>query len=252
MTEIAEGRTEEQAKDSRDDVIVLIEPRSLTRQCLSAWLEQVQPDMTVRALRTPDAAIDGQGDNPALIIWCIGSSPVTSDRVTSGLAQLRARFPSAPRAVLVDRENPDDIRDAIHLGVKGYVPTSLDRDEALEVLKFVRAGGTYVPARTLVDDARPAEEGDQAPAPCVRERAISAASVKTFRSLTPREADVVDRLRQGKPNKVIAHELDISESTVKVFVHRILNKLGAINRTEVAYLAQQQAIQTNGQGEPAA
>ena len=41
-------------------------------------------------------------------------------------------------------------------------------------------------------------------------------------------------LRQGKPNKIIAHELGIRESTVKVFVHRILTKLRATNRTELA------------------
>jgi DNA-binding NarL/FixJ family response regulator len=38
------------------------------------------------------------------------------------------------------------------------------------------------------------------------------------------------------PNKVIAHELKITESTVKVFVRRILMKLGASNRTEAASL----------------
>jgi DNA-binding NarL/FixJ family response regulator len=57
-----------------------------------------------------------------------------------------------------------------------------------------------------------------------------------FQHLTPRESEVLARLRQGKPNKIIAHELAISESTVKVFVRRILIKLHASNRTEVACL----------------
>jgi DNA-binding NarL/FixJ family response regulator len=48
-------------------------------------------------------------------------------------------------------------------------------------------------------------------------------------------------LRQGKPNKIIAHELEISESTVKVFVRRILMKLHASNRTEVAFLVRGQS-----------
>ena len=59
-------------------------------------------------------------------------------------------------------------------------------------------------------------------------------------ALTPREMEVVARLRQGKPNKVIAHELEISESTVKAFVRRILIKLKALNRTEVAHLTEGQ------------
>ena len=56
------------------------------------------------------------------------------------------------------------------------------------------------------------------------------------RRLTPRESEVLARLRQGKPNKIIAHELEITENTVKVFVRRILMKLGASNRTAVASL----------------
>ena len=57
-----------------------------------------------------------------------------------------------------------------------------------------------------------------------------------LRRLTPRESEVLARLRQGKPNKIIAHELQITENTVKVFVRRILMKLNASNRTEVACL----------------
>jgi DNA-binding NarL/FixJ family response regulator len=49
--------------------------------------------------------------------------------------------------------------------------------------------------------------------------------------------EVLIHLRHGAPNKVIAHELGVSESTVKAFVQRILSKLHAVNRTEVAYLA---------------
>jgi DNA-binding NarL/FixJ family response regulator len=42
-------------------------------------------------------------------------------------------------------------------------------------------------------------------------------------------------LRQGKANKTIAYELTMSESTVKVHMHNIMKKIGATNRTEVAY-----------------
>ncbi|MGZ9174567.1 MAG: response regulator transcription factor, partial [Candidatus Binatia bacterium] len=44
-------------------------------------------------------------------------------------------------------------------------------------------------------------------------------------------------VRQGKANKVIAHELNISESTVKVHLHNIMKKLRVKNRTEVAVKA---------------
>ncbi|MGC1954855.1 MAG: response regulator transcription factor, partial [Gammaproteobacteria bacterium] len=69
-----------------------------------------------------------------------------------------------------------------------------------------------------------------------------------FQRLTPREGEVLARLRQGKPNKIIAFELDIAESTVKVFVRRILGKLHVSNRTQLALLAHRQSAgaQPNG------
>ena len=47
---------------------------------------------------------------------------------------------------------------------------------------------------------------------------------------------MVEAIRQRKPNKIIAYELNMCESTVKVHVRAIMKKLKARNRTEVAYL----------------
>ena len=55
--------------------------------------------------------------------------------------------------------------------------------------------------------------------------------------LTPRELSVIDLLREGKPNKLIAARLDMQESTVKVHVRNILKKLNATNRTHAAFVA---------------
>ena len=56
-------------------------------------------------------------------------------------------------------------------------------------------------------------------------------------AFTPRQAAVVEAIARGKANKLIARELDMCESTVKVHVRRIMKKLGARNRTEVALIA---------------
>jgi DNA-binding NarL/FixJ family response regulator len=44
---------------------------------------------------------------------------------------------------------------------------------------------------------------------------------------------ILDRLKLGKPNKIIAHELGVSESTVKVHIGRMMRKLKATNRTQL-------------------
>ena len=53
-------------------------------------------------------------------------------------------------------------------------------------------------------------------------------------SLTTRQIAVLSHLQQGKANKIIAHELRMSESTVKVHVRNIMRKMGATNRTQAA------------------
>ena len=53
---------------------------------------------------------------------------------------------------------------------------------------------------------------------------------------THRQAAVIDALCSGKANKIIAHELSMQESTVKVHVRNIMRKLKAKNRTEVAVM----------------
>ena len=56
------------------------------------------------------------------------------------------------------------------------------------------------------------------------------------RDLTPRELAVIDLLREGKPNKLIARRLDMQESTVKVHGRNSLKKLNAANRTHAAFV----------------
>jgi two-component system nitrate/nitrite response regulator NarP len=55
--------------------------------------------------------------------------------------------------------------------------------------------------------------------------------------LSFRERQVVDLVSQSKLNKEIAHELHLTEGTIKEYLHRIFRKLGTKNRTELAVLA---------------
>jgi len=54
-----------------------------------------------------------------------------------------------------------------------------------------------------------------------------------FASLTERERQVLDLLAAGRPNKVIAYELDISPRTVEIHRARVMEKMGARNLAEL-------------------
>ncbi|MGI9418544.1 MAG: LuxR C-terminal-related transcriptional regulator [Geminicoccaceae bacterium] len=211
-----------------DKLLMLIEARPLIQRCLSRWLEEEFDRFRVLTLSRPTSTATTSSDDQSvdLVVWSIGSLSLSQPHALQEFEQLKRTFPTAPVVLLADSEDTTDIAEAIRHGSRGYIPTSLEKREIAEILRFVELGGTFVPASVILD-ASPSQPNDHA-----RPDAES-----PFGDLTPRELEVVDLLRQAKSNKVIAYDLDLSESTIKVIVHRILNKLNAANRTEVACLA---------------
>jgi DNA-binding NarL/FixJ family response regulator len=211
--------------------IVLIDRRTLTRQRLSQRLQEKFPDLRVVAVANSSDLLDASQSLSAahLIAFNIGAASVRDSDVLGQIAWLQQRMPRVPVALLADRDDVEHIVEAIGHGVRGYIPTSLQASEAAAAIQCIAAGGTFVPAYTLIRFAQIQESGSK--------RGLGEGSKGLFESLTPRESEVLARLTEGKPNKVIAHELDIRESTVKEFVRRILGKLHASNRTELALLS---------------
>jgi DNA-binding NarL/FixJ family response regulator len=113
-------------------------------------------------------------------------------------------------------------------GVNGYIPTTLSTPVAIEALRLVWAGGTFIPPDML---GHGPGEGRSGISPADLDLNVPI-------ELTVRQHAVLGRLRQGKSNKSIGAELGITEGTVKVYVRQIMKKLGASNRTHACYLVQ--------------
>jgi DNA-binding NarL/FixJ family response regulator len=207
--------------------IVLIDRRPLTRQCLGRCLQDGSPDLRVVSVASPADLLDASRSlsHPHIIIFSIGAASVKDPDVLGKINMLRRHMSRSPLVLLSDRDDVDEVVEAIGHGVRGYIPTSLEPAEATAALQCVAAGGTFVPVSTMIKLAQDRQHKSGQP---------GAGEAHSLAHLTPRESEVLARLRQGKPNKIIAHELEISESTVKVFVRRILMKLHATNRIEVA------------------
>jgi DNA-binding NarL/FixJ family response regulator len=161
-----------------------------------------------------------------MIVFSIGAASIKAPEVLGKINLLRRHMSSIPLVLLCDRDDVDDIVAAVELGARGYIPTSLEVSEAAAAIQFVAAGGTFVPASAMMRIAHDRQNG----------AAQGLGETGLLEHLTPRETEVLAGLRHGKRNKVIAHELAISENTVKVFVRRILRKMQASNRAEVASL----------------
>lgn len=206
---------------------ILIDSRPLAREYLGRWLREASPGTKVISLGSPSELLaSGQPlDTLQLIVFSIGAKSVKDADILGKMTLLRRRMGRTPLVLLSDRDDVDSILEALEHGVRGYIPTNSEPPEAAAALQCVEAGGTFVPASALIRLAQDRLNGS---------RHTRDGEINPLQSLTPREREVLARLRQGKQNKIIAHELKIAESTVKVFVRRILSKLHASNRTEVA------------------
>jgi DNA-binding NarL/FixJ family response regulator len=203
------------------------------RQCFGRWLDESLRDRRIVTLASAVEILDdAQSFKEAhLIVLSIGSARPSQPEILNDVARLAQALPEVPIVLLSDHDDIEEVAKAIHQGVRGYIPTRLDLSEAAAGIRCVEAGGTFVPADIVVRFVQ--HQQSMAHLGLDPEKTL-------WEFLTPREMEVVARLRQGKPNKVIAYELDISESTVKTFVRRILIKLRAVNRTEVAHLTEGQ------------
>ncbi len=141
----------------------------------------------------------------------------------SGIGALQAKQPKAKIVVVSASEAHADVRDALENGAAGYIPKSSSVKIMLSALDLIFSGGIYVPATVLRDS------GDAEP-----RAAVLPADPQLEQLLTHRQREVLDRLREGKSNKQIAHELGLSEGTVKIHMTAIFKSLGVRNRTQAA------------------
>lgn len=232
-------RTNEDGDVIHLTTVILIDERALTRQCLLNSLELGDRHLRIigmsRLTEPEQLRSYGRID---LAVVNIGGAVASDPPIAATLERLQEALPEVPQIVIADREDAAAVTAAIRHGVRGYIPTSIDTHVVVEALRFVQAGGTFVPVSALIT-ATPlpvvSATGHQLQAPPLE-----------MLGFTPREQQVLEHLRRGEPNKIIAHELAMQESTVKVHVRQIMKKLNATNRTQAAFLAQRLMEESGG------
>ena len=147
------------------------------------------------------------------------------------IAKLRAQAPSLPLIVLSGSEDPELMRSLLDLGVLGFIPKAYSPDIMLSAIRLVLAGGVYIPPLLLANaQAHGWQPTDTSAAQQGFDSARSLDALRTL--LTERQIDVMRLLSQGKPNKLIARDLGISEGTVKIHLAAIFRALNVRNRVE--------------------
>ncbi|TKT80282.1 response regulator transcription factor [Aquamicrobium sp. LC103] len=204
--------------------IVMIDSRALDRECFARSIAAHRAGMTVLPVGSLDewTAKSREGNPPSAVLFNIGGHKVTEAGVSDEIRKLVSSFGSVPVVILADTDDLAQILNALEFGVKGYIPSSVGIDVCIEAIDLALAGGIFVPASSVMAMRQMLASGMEAPKPMAG-------------LFTARQAEVVEALRRGKANKIIAYELNLRESTVKVHIRNIMKKLKATNRTEVAY-----------------
>lgn len=209
--------------------LTIFETRDLIRDCLASWLAAACPEFETVAVadtgcRHGEAAIV----RAAAVILGVKDGAANDALIADELAVVRGVRAEVPIVLIGD----PDMRAAETLlgkfNLQGYIPTTSTSEIAAAALRLIAAGGTYIPYLRGQEMAKKAGLSPGLPFITSEAEAL----------LTSREQTVLQCLRRGLPNKLIAHELDISIGTVKLHVHNIIAKLKVHNRTEAALAPQ--------------
>jgi DNA-binding NarL/FixJ family response regulator len=147
------------------------------------------------------------------------------------LSQVCDAASGASVVVLSASDDTAHMRKALDCGAAGFIQKSTAREVMLSALRLVLAGGIYVPPDLV---HAPATSEGAGPPPL--------GSEETGTTLTTRQRDVLRLIAQGRSNKQIARDLDLSQNTVKIHVAGVLRALGAANRTQAVMLARERGF----------
>ena len=134
--------------------------------------------------------------------------------------QIRLRDPLAKVIVLTTYDTDEDITRALKAGAKAYILKDISAGALIACIHDVLAGKTYLAPQA----------------------AAKLAEGVTRVQLTPRELSTLRLIADGRSNKEIANELEISERTVKTHLGHLFAKLGVTSRTEAVKIAMRRGL----------
>lgn len=203
--------------------LLILDARALDRECLASALKDRNLGLTVVAMGSiAEWRVKKRTLPPlAAILFNLGGRKITDQGIADEIKSISSEFSTIPVILLSDTEELTQILTALECGARGYIPTSVGIDVCVEAVNLAAAGGIFVSASSVLSMRH-----------LIESRRRDTRPLTTM--FTQRQAEVAQALRRGKANKIIAYELSLRESTVKVHIRNIMKKLKATNRTEVA------------------
>src|SRR4051794_28909376 len=205
--------------------ILIADDHPMMRAALGQALAQALPDSRLVEAASLEAVVTAIRADPALDLILLDLN-MPGINGFSGLLPLRAGFPAGPGGVVSASEDGVTVSRALDCGASGFIPKSAPIERFAAAIDAVLAGDLWFPA-----DAEPVGQTE--------DDAIAA----RLASLTPQQLKVLLMLTEGRLNKQIAHEMQVTEATVKAHVTMILRKLGVASRTQAVIAARRLTVE---------
>ncbi len=216
--------------------LVLIELHGLLRDGLVQLISTCIREAIVECYARVEDVTPGSAT--LLLIGVDPRRECAAESVQVKFQTLRGLCGEAPIGVMLACDDIELRRRLSALGVAGVVQHEGSLAVAIAAIQLMWVGGSCFPPEPSRDveyaPAWPLQSQTPKPAPAAAAPEPRREEVDRDSALTSREYDVLRILRNGRQNKIIAHELGISESTVKVHLRKLMKKMHASNRTQVA------------------
>jgi DNA-binding NarL/FixJ family response regulator len=222
--------------------IVIAEDQALVRRG-AAILLSMEPDMEVvgQARNGVEAVELAQLLHPDVILMDL-HMPLKGG--VAATREITRNLPNTQILVLTTLNDDETVFEAVRAGAQAYLLKDADEDELLETIRALRRGESRLTpqiARKVMDQFRRLAAMPHADS--IRERPASeqttAAQKGAFstESLNDKEEKILQLISESMTNRQIANTLFLAEGTVKNYVSRIMEKLHANTRTELALLS---------------
>ncbi len=227
----------ESACTLRRSRLVLVEPHGLLRDGLAHLISMHIRDAAVECFDRVEDVVPGPAN--LLVIGVDPRRDGDAEAMQVKFGAVRALCGDAPIGAVLACDDAALTRAVSAAGVAGVVRREESLAVAIAAIQLMWVGGFCLP-REHSREEEIAGVVQASPAPAREPRPIAMSPEPSRKEvyceigLTARECDVLKFLREGHQNKIIAFELGISESTVKVHLRNLMKKLHASNRTQVA------------------
>jgi DNA-binding NarL/FixJ family response regulator len=222
--------------------IVIAEDQALVRRG-AALLLSMEPDMEVvgQACNGVEAVELTQLLHPDVVLMDLHMPLKGGVAATREITQA---LPGTQVLVLTTLDDDETVFEAVRAGAHAYLLKDAAEDELLETIRALRHGESRLTpqiARKVMDQFRRlAAQLPGADSSAARARERAAASGLVTEALTDKEERVLERIAEGMSNRQIGAALFLAEGTIKNYVSRIMEKLHANTRTELAILSRKQ------------